>query len=295
MSSLLLQLTAVERLAAHASHLPAEFSKALAEDLEYARFGAALPHLPRFGELKGGLATFFGKAAPPRFSVLLSTEAPVAFGLKAAELVANGALVGTEPGLAFLSGYFTQLCVSRATEPLIARLIGLHKGAKESEHAARFRIEWAQSLLFMQELHGEMLVGTTAVRAKLQVRKASGTRGIGRGFYELIRVSSMDSLSEVPQKAEVDRWLRGLYLFSLALGSPLGKLRIGNPDRGLYRAEGVDVWSAVEAGLERTRQVLNVLGGLLRRGSFTARSRAKVFALLPEGPPSIGLSQIQAA
>ncbi len=89
--------------------------------------------------------------------------------------------------------------------------------------------------------------------------------------------------------------MRGLYLFSLALGSPLGRLRAGTPDRQFYRAEGVDVWSAVEAGLERTRQVLVVLGGLLRRGSFTARSRAKVFALLPEGPPSVGLAQTQAA
>jgi len=208
-------------------------------------------------------------------------------------LVANGALVGTEAGLAFLAGYFAQLCVERATEGVILRLIARHRKANESEAAARLRIEWAQSLLFMQELHGEVLVGTPAVRAKLHVRKASGAQGIGRGLYELIRVSSVEALPDVPGKAEMDRWLRGLYVFSLALGSPLGKLRIGTPDRAFYR--GVDVWGAVEAGLERTRLVINVLGGMLRRGSFTARAKTKVFALLPEGPPAIGLAQIQAA
>ncbi len=295
MSGLLLHLTAVERLAAHASQLPPEFSKALAEDLEYARFGAALPHLPWFDGLTKGVGAFVGKAEVPRFTELLTREAPVAFGLKAAELVANGALVGTEAGLAFLAGYFAQVCVSRATESITTRLISRHRRAKESEAAARVRIEWAQSLLFMQELHGEVLVGTNAVRAKLHVRKASAAQGIGRGLYELIRVCSAEALPEVPTKQEMDRWLRGLYVFSLALGSPLGRLKVGTPDRAFYRGEGIDVWGAVEAGLERTRQVIHVLGGMLRRGSFTSRAKAKVFALLPEGPPSVGLAQIQAA
>ena len=36
---------------------------------------------------------------------------------------------------------------------------------------------------------------------------------------------------------------------------------------------------------ETTRKVLTVLGGLVRRNSFTPRSRAKVLELLPEGAP----------
>ena len=46
------------------------------------------------------------------------------------------------------------------------------------------------------------------------------------------------------------------------------------------------MWLAVDGALDQTRKVLAVLGGLIRRGSFTARSRAKVLELFPEGPPA---------
>jgi hypothetical protein len=290
MPSLLSSLTAVERLATQASALPPEFARALGEDLEYARFGAALPELPWFGGWSHGLGAWFGKGDAPRFARLFRERAPVAFGLKIAELVANGALVGTDAGLAFLAGHFTQLAVVRALEPMLKRLVTTHREVREHELAARGRIEWVQSLLLMQELHGSSLVGSSAIRTKLQIRKASGPRGVGRGLYELIRVASLDSVGEAPSKLEVDSWMRGLYLFSLALGSPLGKLKgVSNgasvSARELYRGPDVDVWLAVDAALDQTRRALTVLGGLIRRGSFTARSRQKVLEIFPEGPP----------
>lgn len=286
MSALLLHVTALERLATQASTVPSEFAKALGEDLEYARFGAALPELPRFGGPTHGVPGWFLEGQEPAYSRALIGKAPVAFGLKAAELVANGALVGTEAGLAFVAGYFTQLCVRRALDPLVASLEPKHRTAKESPAAFRERLEWTWSLCFMQELHGSPMVGTPAVRTKLLVRKEAGPWGIGRGFYELIRVSSQEALGEAPSKAQVDSWMRGLYLAALALGSPLGKLKAlpSGPvsRRELFRGPGVDVWSAVDRGLAQTREVLTVLGGLIRRGSFSARSKGKVLEVCPE-------------
>jgi hypothetical protein len=290
MPALLLHLTAVDRLAAHANTLPPEFSRAISEDLEYARFGAALPELPWFGGLTLGVQAWIGRSEPPHFSRLLKERAPVAFGLKAAELVANGALVGTEAGLAFLTGYFTQLCISRALEPIAARLLSTHRLVGESDAACRQRIEWTWALFYLEELHAGSTMGTAAIRSRLQIRKAGGARGIGRGMYELMRVSSLEALGEAPTKAKVDGWVRGLYLYSLALSSPLGKFK-GLPVaratlKELYRSPGVDVWGAVEAGLSRTRGAMSVLGGMIRRGAFSARSRARFLEFLPEGTPA---------
>lgn len=290
MSALLTHLTAVERLAAHVNVLPAEFTKALGEDLEYARFGAALPELPRFGGWSSGFEAWFTRGRLPRFTELMRGRAPVHFGLKAAELVSNGALVGVDAGLASVAGYFTQLCVSRALEPVVQRLLLTHRRQGESEVAARARIEWTQSLFYMQDLHGSPLVGTPAIRAKLQIRKASSVKGIGRGFYELMRVSSLEALGEAPPKPEVDTWMRGLYLFSLALGSPLGKLKALPGShlsmKELYRGPGIDVFAAVDQGLDQAREVLSLLGSMIRRNSFTARSRHKFYELCPEGAPA---------
>lgn len=299
MSALLTHLTAVERLAAHVNALPSEFVRALGEDLEYARFGAALPELPRFGGFIPSVETWLARGRRPHFCALMTARAPVHFGLKAAELVSNGALVGVDAGLAWLAGYFSQLCVSRALEPVVQRLVANNRQRGESEAAARARIEWAQSLFFMQDLHGSSLVGTPAVRAKLQIRKASSVKGVGRGFYELIRVSSLDAFGEAPSKGEVDRWMRGVYVFSLLLGSPVGKLRalpVGNMlAKEWYRAEGVDVFAAVDAGLERTREVLSILGGMIRRNSWSARSRHRFLELCPEGAPAESVRLLQAS
>jgi hypothetical protein len=160
MSALLTHLTAVERLAAHVNALPAEFARALGEDLEYARFGAALPELPRFGGVIQGFDTWLARGHRPRFTELMAARSPVHFGLKAAELVSNGALIGVDAGLAWLAGYFTQLCVSRALEPVLQKLLATQRHQGEPEVTARARIEWTQSLFFMHDLHGSSLVGT---------------------------------------------------------------------------------------------------------------------------------------
>lgn len=287
MSALLTHLTAVERLAAHVNALPTEFARALGEDLEYARFGAALPQLPRFGGWFQGVDTWLARGHRPHFTELMTVRAPVHFGLKAAELVSNGALIGVDAGFAWLAGYFTQLCVSRALEPVLQTLLLTQRQQGEAETMARARIEWTQSLFFMQDLHGSSLVGSPAVRAKLQIRKASSVKGVGRGFYELIRVASLDAFGEAPSKVEVDGWMRGLYLFSLALGSPLGKLRAlptGHlSSRELYRGEGFDVFASVDQGLESARELLTMLGAMIRRNSWTARSRSRFLELCPEG------------
>ena len=285
MPSLLTSLTAVERLSAQITTLPAEFSKALGEDLEYARFGAALPELPWFGGWKLSLHAWFGQSEPPHFTRLIRDTAPVAFGLKAAELVSNGALVGVEAGLAFIAGYFTQLIVERELEPTMQVLLVTHRKPGETMAAARNRIEWAQALMLMQDLHGSTLIGTPAVRAKLQIRKESGAKGIGRGLFELMRVSSQDAFGESPSKLQVDGWMRGLYVYSLALGSPLGRFKAANlSSRELYRGPGTDVFAALDRGLVRTREVLTMLGSMIRRNSFSARSKLKFLAVCPEGP-----------
>lgn len=290
MSALLTHLTAVERLAAHVNALPSEFVRALGEDLEYARFGAALTELPRFGGWIQGVDTWFARGRRPRFTELMANRAPVHFGLKAAELVSNGALVGVDAGLAWLAGYFTRLCVARALEPVIQSLLLTQRHQGEAEQVARARIEWVQSLLFMQDLHGSSLVGTPVVRGKLQIRKASSVKGVGRGFYELIRVASLDAFGEAPTKKELDGWVRGLYLFSLALGSPLGKMRAQPAgqlaSKDLYRGEGIDVFATVDQGLERAREILTLLAAMIRRNSWSARSRHRFFEVCPEGSPS---------
>ena len=291
MPALLLSLTAVDRLAAHANSLPPEFARAVTEDLEYARFGAALVELPWFGGLSLGVQAWVGTSEPPHFTRLLRERSPVAFGLKAAELVANGALVGTEAGLAFVAGYFAQICVARALEPLLSKLVAQHCREEETEASCRQRIEWIWSLFYLEELHGHSSVGTAAIRDRLRVRKAGKARGIGRGMYELMRVSSLEALAEAPSKVIVDGWVRGLYLYSLALGSPLGRFKALPAERHvvqeLYRSAGVDVFSAVELGLDRTRAAMTVLGGMIRRGSFSARSKSRFLEVLPEGPPEV--------
>lgn len=289
MPAFLTYLTAVERLSAHVNSLPQEFTRALGEDLEYARFGATLVELPWFGGWKLGLDAWLGHGKPPTFTKLMRERAPVAFGVKAAELVSNGALVGTEAGLAFVAGYFTQLCVSRALEPLVQSVVVAHAKHGESPTAARHRIEWAQSLALMQDLHGSPLVGTPAIRTKMQLRKASGAKGVGRGLYELMRVSSLESFGEAPSKLEVDGWVRGMFLYAIALGSPLGKLKanLGGhlTAKELYRGPGVDVFATVDKGLDLTRDALTLLGSMIRRNDFGARARHKLFEVCPEGSP----------
>ena len=62
-----------------------------------------------------------------RFSQLFHIRAPVLLGLKMAELVSLGALVGTDAGHAFVAGYFTHLVIDRALDGVDGDTV-LHRG-----------------------------------------------------------------------------------------------------------------------------------------------------------------------
>lgn len=289
MPALLLHLTAIERLAADASSLPLPMARALDEDLEYARLGAALPDLPRFQGFKGALEPFSPADAPSRFAQLFHIRAPVLLGLKMAELVSMGALVGTDAGYAFVAGYFTHLVLDRALQPIEERLVERHRSANETPRQALRRIEWTQALLFLREVHGQELVGTSALRSKFQVSKRHGLpfSGIGGGLYEIVRLSTREVLGEAPVKADVDGWLRGLYLYGRLLSSPLGKARTlpayaNLSTLELYRSSELDVATEVQNAVETARHVLSRLSDFMARGSFTRRARARFMADVPE-------------
>jgi hypothetical protein len=48
----------------------------------------------------------------------------------------------------------------------------------------------------------------------------------------------------------------------------------------------VDVFAQVDQGLDHAREVLTVLGSMIRRNSFTARARARLLEMCPEGSPA---------
>ncbi|MGQ0506994.1 MAG: hypothetical protein ACT4TC_16915 [Myxococcaceae bacterium] len=290
MPSLLLHLTAVERLAANPDMLPREMTQALLEDLPYAHLGAALPDLPLFDGLRGGFELVAPRKSLPYFAKVFHGRAPVALGIKMAELVANGALVGTHAGLALVCGYFTHLCLDRVLHPIVDRLVAERRTVGQSELHVHRQIEWAQALRYVREFHGREMVGDPAIRSKFQVLKSTGlpTRGVGKGMYEVIRLACNDTFNEAPPKVELDGWIRGLYLAGLLLSSPLGRSRwlnqpSGEEDLTLYRGEDFDVHASVEESLALSRDVLNQLWSLILRQSFTPRSREKIFAFLPEG------------
>ncbi len=290
MPSLLLHLTAIERLAANPGELPEDFVRALSEDLAYARFGAALPDLPLCEGLRGGLNACFSGKDWPAFARLYHEKAPVSMGLKMAELVASGALVGTEAGLALLAGYFTHLSLDRALHPQVDRLVIRHR--RQGEHAlvAHRKIEWTQTLFYLRELHGVDLLGNPRLRSKFEVTKSAGlpVKGIGRGIYELVRLASQETLQQAPTKQQVDGWARGLYLAGLYLSSPVGRMR-GLPAysqlsfQELYRNDTFDFASEVEHAVEQTRGVLRRLLAYMARGIFTPRARARFLEEFPEG------------
>jgi hypothetical protein len=290
MPSLLLHLTAIEQLASHPGSLPTDIARALAEDLPYARFGAALPDLPLCEGLRGGIAALLPERELPPFARLYHERAPVGLGLKMGELVATGALVGTEPGLALLAGYFTHLCLDRRLHPQVDRLVALHRRKEDTALDAHRKIEWAQTLFYLRELHGMEMVGSPGLRARFQVTKSTGFpyRGIGRGIYELVRLSSQERVGQSPTKAQVDGWVRGLYMMGMVLSSPVGRMRAlpaysQLSFHELYRKDGFDFAAEVEAALEQTRGVLRRLLVYMSRGTFTPRTRARFLEEFPEG------------
>jgi hypothetical protein len=253
MPSLLMHLLAVERLGID-GRLSPELSRALAEDAEYARLGAALPELPRFGGWP---------YASAHFAELFHQRAPVSFGLKLAELVSDGALVGREAGLAFLAGYLTHVCVDRAFGP-----------RRESKDRA---LAQAKSLL-----------GDAALRTRLQMTKRPGLpRGMGKGLYELVRVACQASWGEAPRKAAVDAWVRGSYLYAFALSGPYGTLKARralahHPRQEVYRGAEVDVPALLDGALVETRALLERVLRLIARGRFSPRTRAQLLEAWPD-------------
>lgn len=288
MPSLLLHAAAIEQLARSGQGLPGEMARALEEDLEYARLGAFLPDLPWYGGMRVGLSLLWPRQEEPRFSRIFHDRAPVTMGLKMAELVSLGALVGSEAGLAFVCGYFTHLCLDRVLHPLAESLAARHRQLREAPTRAHRRIEWMQALFYLQEQYGRDPAGDPEIRAHLRVLKRHHpARGVGRGLYEVLRLSAQESLGEAPSKAEVDRWVRGLYLFGWLLSSPLGRTHGIPTFSGLTRHElyqgAVDFAGEVERALDLTRQVLVRLGDYMERRIFTPRSRARFLASFPEG------------
>lgn len=292
MPTLLLHLIAVERLAAAPRDLPAAMARALVDDLPYARFGAALPSLPLLEGARGVLS--FGRPRPVDERVRrLHDRAPVAFGLKLAELVASGALVGSDAGLAVVCGYFTHVCVDRALAPCVDALVPAQRKVGESAEEARARIDWLQALFFLRELHGRDMLGRPALRERLQLLKHEGIpwQGVGGGLYELVRLAALEALELRIDKAELDGWVRNAYLAGRILGSPLGRAR-GLPNysslsqRELYQGPDVDIPRALAQALERAREALRGVAGYMERGRFTAKARGRFCAAFPEGSPS---------
>ena len=70
MPSLLLHLCAVEELAGAPDLLSPPLSRALREDLEYARLGTALPDLPRYEGVRGGLQLLLPRRGPSPYAQL---------------------------------------------------------------------------------------------------------------------------------------------------------------------------------------------------------------------------------
>ena len=293
MPALLLHLTAIERLAVDSRRLPPDIGIALHDDLPYARFGAALPDLPHYGGFRGGLQPLGIRRAASHYERLFHGYAPVAMGLKMAELVAMGALVGKSPGRAFICGYFAHLCLDRVLHPLVEGLVARHRDAAESSARAHARIDWLHALFFLRDLHGRDMIGNPYLRSKFQVTKRAmaSARGVGRGLFELIRIAAQETLHQAPDKSEVDSWVRGLFLYGALLSSPLGRFRrlpsgANAAYRALFQGPEVDVPSAIARAQSLTREVLERLSALMAHTHFTARLRARFLDEFPEGAPA---------
>lgn len=261
MPVLLMHLVAVHRLVdRHAALLPRAWSDALRDDVVYARFGAALPLLPTLSGWTGALGLRNRESAAEGFARRFHALAPVRLGLKMAELVSRGALVGEGPGRALLAGYFTHLCVDAAVVPLER---GLPRGDPK-------KLQWAQAL--------DVAAHTFRVReaqSSRQVWRVTKShrfplRGMGRGMYELVRIASLDALEEAPTKGQLDRWVRALALHGAWVQGPLGR------PRGLPRlspAASRETVHAVDEGLATCAELIHRLDVMMRSGRFGPRAR----------------------
>ncbi|MHB8419418.1 MAG: hypothetical protein ACYDCL_15190 [Myxococcales bacterium] len=291
MASPLLQLAVLEALAREAGSLPPVLARALAEDVEYGRFGVLLPDLPSFEQPVSGLRELAGlrPRPPPLFARLLHGPRPMALLFKAAELVGRGALVGRSAGQALLAGYLVHVALDRALDPQAQRLAE-QLGAARGAPAAVRRVEWLQALCFLQRQFGRDPLGSPELVDWMRVTKRRGVpwAGVGGGIYEITRLSLLEVYGQAPPKRAVDSWVRGLYLQSRLLASPLGT-KLGGPallekHRPLvFLGPGVDFPTAVSRGVELARRYLARLDQLLGRGDFGPRARGRFLSEVPEG------------
>ena len=294
MPSLLLHVAAIERLAADPTGLPKGFERGLREDLPYARFGAALPDLPQTARL-GGAGRLVAPAEKSPFTDALHEKAPLGFGLKLAELVASGALVGGGAGRAVLAGYLVHVRLDEVLVPRELALAERYRHAGESVEHARARLEWAQALFFLREIHGVDLAGHPLMREKLTLLKHSGypLRGVGGGLYELVRLSALETLGVRVEKRELDAWVRRAYLTGAWLASRLGRARgIGRlPDelfQEVFRGPGIDLPAQVFAAIDSARELIRRVDEYMAKGRFTPKARGRVLGEFPELMPHRG-------
>ena len=267
-----MHVTALEQLSAQ-NDLPANLRTALWQDFEYARFGAVFPDLATFDGYFSGAGHLFLHHSPPTFVRIYHRLAPVSLGLKMAELVFAGALVGRTAGLAFVSGYFSHICIDRVMQPLMLR--------------PEIRIQDAAGMYtrqYLRQVFGQDLMGTPLLQHKLQISKSVGFpfRGVSRGLYELIRMASEEIVGQAPTKRQVDGWVRGLYLYAKLIGSPMSKIRRRALPSEAW--EGTEVASEMRRALLLTRDVLSLVSIFTSRGNFSRLAKEKFLKEFPEGP-----------
>ncbi len=292
MPSPLLHLAVLEALAREAGTLPDALARSLVEDAEYGRFGVLLADLPAFENPLLGLRELAGSTGRPSplFTRLLHGPRPLAVLFKAAELVARGALVGRSAGQALLSGYLVHVALDRALDPQARRLaeqLGHGRGAGLAEIR---RVEWLQALCFLRQQFGRDPLGNRELVDWMRVTKRRGVpwAGVGGGIYEVTRLSLLEVYGQAPAKGDVDSWVRGAYLASRLLASPLGA-KLGGPavleksQPIVYRGPGVDFPTAVARATEQARHYLVRLDHFLGRGDFGPRARGRFLSEIPEG------------
>lgn len=283
MPAMIVHLVGVERLALAPGILPPAVAKALHEDLEYARLGAALLDLPWYGGAGAELARVaFGHKAPLPEALPLLHRAPLEVGLRFAEVVSRGALVGREAGLAFLTGYFTHLALEEALTPATMRLLELEAPLDADGIHAMRGVEWVQSLLWLRDTLGYDPMGTKEIAQRFRVVKRRGfpVRGLGKGMYLLLATAYGDVLGEAPAKVEVDRWIRGFWTHGRILGSSLGKrfslpVEVPQASVRLYRSEAIDVAEVIEGALDRARDTVTRLYGLFDASDFSDEAKQR--------------------
>jgi hypothetical protein len=284
--TLLVHLAAIDHLARHPRELPPAFALSLAEDLEYARFGAALPDLPFYAGLGPLKALTHRRSGVPPYARMLHTRAPVGLGLKLAQLVATGSFVGRSVGRALLTGYFAHLVLDRTLHPVVHRAALLLRGPGESARSAHQRVEWLQSHRLLEQLIGVDPIGRPGLGGQLRILKRPGlpVAGVGRGLYLLVRTATEEVLGQAPGKREFDGWVRGLYLYARMLRLPWpSSLRSGESLAHRRAFEESQVPAELDRALERTREVVARVATFMARGDFSLRGCGRFLAAWPEG------------